>query len=304
MSVLKNVEATPSRIRGVFRYLLNTRGQREKKSSLERILSPDYFVKDKPEKDRYSMARAAINEGIKSGLFISDNEDIALHPNLPVKAKNPQFGDEFLPTVLSQLFFNLDNYENHDLAILCAWYLHQDIFEAPTDSESMVESFSEQVGAIQISGLSDGETYKLNDERLRQFEYWFCFLNFGWRHSVLGKKAIVPDPTNYLRKVLKDVFKQKNSELIPVNEFILNLGRYCPVFESGAFRDEIEQKVGQREHNYLSSVTSVSLRRIEEEGLIKLDKLSDTAVWVFLDGSDSRISHITWLGDNLHGEQQ
>jgi hypothetical protein len=300
MSVFKKVEATPSRIRGVFRYLLNTRGQREKKPSLERILSPDYFVKDKPkDDDKYSMVGVAINEGIKSRLFILDNEDVALHPDLPDEVKDPQSGDKLLPTILSQLFFTSENHENHDLAILCAWYLNQNVFNAPTNSESMIKAFSEQVGAVKISGLSNDQQYKLNDERLRQFEYWFCFLDFGWRHSISGNKAIVPDPTNYLRKTLKYIFAT-GSHKIPISEFILNLGNYCPVFETGIFRDEIEQKLDQREPNYLSSVTSVALRRLEDEEIIKLEKLSDTTTWVLLDGDDSRISHITWIDKSSH----
>jgi hypothetical protein len=301
MSVFNTVEATPSRIRGVFRYLLHTRGQREKKTSLERILSPDDLVKDKSEKDRkYSMVRAAINEGIKSGLFILDNENVSLHPELPDEIKDPCSGDELLPTILSQLFFASENHENHDLAILCAWYLNQDIFNAPANSEGMIKAFSEQIGAVKISGLNNDQEYKLNDERLRQFEYWLCFLGFGWRHSLSGNKAIVPDPTNYLRGTLKYIFAT-GSYQIPINTFILNLGNYCPIFETGIFRDEIEQNVGQREPNYLSSATSVALRRLEEEKLVKLDSLSDSPVWVLQDGVDSSLTHITWLGEQIQG---
>jgi hypothetical protein len=76
------------------------------------------------------------------------------------------------------------------------------------------------------------------------------------------------------------------------------------VFETGKFREEIEQQIGLREPNYLSSVTSIALRRLEDEGLLKLERLSDTSILVLMDGSeDSRISHITWLGSNTNGEQ-
>ncbi len=44
MSVLKTALANPSRMRGIFRYLLHVQGQREKRDVLERILSPDKLV--------------------------------------------------------------------------------------------------------------------------------------------------------------------------------------------------------------------------------------------------------------------
>lgn len=40
MSILKDPYVTPSRVKGVVRYLLNTRGKREKRDVLEAVLSP------------------------------------------------------------------------------------------------------------------------------------------------------------------------------------------------------------------------------------------------------------------------
>ncbi len=45
MSVLKTSLAHPSRIRGIFRYLLLAERQRETKENLEKLLSPEKIVR-------------------------------------------------------------------------------------------------------------------------------------------------------------------------------------------------------------------------------------------------------------------
>ncbi|ALF54909.1 hypothetical protein ACX27_22115 [Nostoc piscinale CENA21] len=49
MSVLKTGLAHPSRMRGIFKYLLHVKGQRENRDVLESILSPDKLVEHVPE---------------------------------------------------------------------------------------------------------------------------------------------------------------------------------------------------------------------------------------------------------------
>jgi len=293
MSILKDPYVTPSRIKGVVRYLLQARGKREKRDTLEAVLSPASLASRGDDKEpSRNMVQATVRECIKMGLLeeIQDKAEVTL--NLKLRLEN----DASFPAVLSQLLLNESKYtENHDFAKVLAWYLAQDFFDAPGNWQEMEQKLREQIG----SGLLE-----LNDARYGQFEDWSCYLGFSWRNSLAGTQVLVPDPTVYLRQNLKNLFENQTQHQVSLDEFISRLSKYCPVFEMGEFREEIEQQIGLRDSNYLSTVTSIALRRLEDEGLIKLERLSDTSIWVLSDGSkDPRISHITWLGNKTSGGQ-
>jgi hypothetical protein len=293
MSILNDPYVTPSRIKGVVRYLLQARGKREKRDTLEAVLSPAALTSRGNDREpSRSMVQKTIRECIKMGLLeeSQDKAEVTFNPKLGLK-------DDFsLPFVLSKLLLDeLEYTENHDFAKVLAWYLAQDFFDAPGNWQETEQKLREQVGSNLL---------ELNDVCYGQFEDWSCYLGFSWRNALSGAQVLVPDPTAYLTHHLKNVFGNQINQQIPLGEFINRLGKYCPVFEMGEFREEIEQQIGLREPNHLSSVTSIALRRLEEEGLLKLERLSDTSILVLRDGSgDSRISHITWLGNKTNGGQ-
>jgi hypothetical protein len=287
MSILKDPYVTPSRVKGVVRYLLRARGKREKRDTLEAVLSPSSLASRGSDKEpSRSMVQATIRECIKMGLLeeIQDKAEVILNPKLKLE-------DGFsLPIVLSHILLNEpEQTENHDFARVLAWYLSQDFFDAPRNWQEMEQKLREQVG----SGLLE-----LNDIRYGQFEDWSCYLGFTWRNTLGGTQVLVPDPTAYLRSTLENLFGDQACQQVSLNELVVRLSKNCSVFEMGEFREEIEQQIGLREPNHLSTTTSIALRRLEDENLIKLERLSDTSVWVLSDASkDPRISHFTWLGN-------
>lgn len=290
MSVMKDPYVTPSRVKGVVRYLLQARGKREKRDALEAILSPASLASKGNDKEpSRSMVQATIRECIKMGLLeeSQDKAEVALNPKLKLE------NDSLLSSVLSHLLFGESEHtENYDFARVLAWNLAQDFFDAPSNWQETEQKLREQIGF---------DLLELNDIRYGQFEDWSCYLGFSWRNALVGTQVLVPDPTVYLRQNLENVFGQTNQR-ISLGEFINRLGKYCPVFEMGEFREDIEQQIGLREPNHLSTVTSIALRRLEEEGLLKLERLSDTSILILSDGSgDPRISHITWLGTKSNG---
>jgi len=289
MSILKDPYVVPSRVKGVVRYLLAAKGQREKQDILEALLSPTALI-SKGEDKQFSrkMVQSTIRECIKIGLLeeSEDGSEVAINPKLHLE-------EALLPAVLTQRLLNIsDLTENHDFARVLAWYLAQDFFAAPGNWRDAQQRLLDQVGE---------DLLELNDVRFGQFADWSCYLGFSWRNSLAGNPGLVPDPTAYLRQSLGSLFEGVANQPIPLGEFINRLGRHCPVFETGTFREEIEKQLEGRESNYLSSVTSIALRRLEEEKLIKLDPLSDSSIWVLQDGADSRLTHITWLGKQTDG---
>src|SRR5262249_17493690 len=119
-------------------------------------------------------------------------------------------------------------------------------------------------------------------------------LGFAWRHNLRGENVITPDPTAYLRNGISNVIEDPGGEALPLGDFISKLAAHCPVFETGAFRVEIESKVGRRTtEQHLSSTTALALCRLQEEKIIQLSRLSDAQVYVFPDGEQSQTySHI------------
>lgn len=290
MSILKDPYVAPSRVKGVVRYLLAAKGQREKRDTLEALLSPDALInKGEDRKISRNMVQSNIRECIKMGL-LEESEDgsvLSINPKL-------NLNEASLPSVLVQLLLNTPDYtENHDFARVLAWYLAQDFFEAPGNWPQAEHHLRTQIGTDLLG---------LNDTRFGQFEDWSCFLGFSWRNSLAGNPILVPDPTAYLRQSLDDLFEGVANRKKTLGEFINRLGRHCPVFETGIFREEIEDQLGGRESNYFSSVTSMALRQLEEKKYIKLEMQGDGTVWVLQDGADNRLSDISWLDKASRGE--
>ncbi len=306
MSILSTFEATPSRVRGVIRYLLKTKDRKEKREVLVSILSPkSLLMKEDGDQKPRDMLKKVIRECIGMNLLeeSEDKIEIGIAPEIAME------NDSYLPMILAKLLLNKDQERNRDFQRLLSWYLCQDFFEAPGDWKEFQRKLSEELGSS-LPELLGRERETQSGSRIQQFEYWSCYLGFTWRNCYLMNKGektetkpvLLPDPTAYLKQSLDNLFEGSKNQPVQIGEFIHRLGKYCPVFETGTFREEIEEQLGGREPNYLSSVTSLSLRRLEEEGLIKLDKLSDITVWVFQDETDSRISHITWIDKASQGE--
>ncbi|MBD2101019.1 protein DpdG [Leptolyngbya sp. FACHB-261] len=306
MSVLKEGAYTvPSRVIGIYNYLIKAKGHQENREKLYQVLSPisllmslnkkkqdvssnlDEIPEEEIKKDPHKMIKAVTRQCINMGLLIEDDASIKLNPEINKK--------DSLPSIVVNLFLSPDNCENHDFARVIAWYLAQNFYDAPGNWEETETQLRQQVG----DGLLE-----LNDTRYGQFEDWSCYLGFCWRNSLSKKPVLVPDPTVYLRYNLKRLFNNQVNQQLPLAEFINRLGKYCPIFETGQFREEIEQQIELREPNHLSGVTSIALRRLEDEGSIRLEKLSDAPVLLLTAGfGDPGISHITWLGSKTNGGQ-
>ncbi len=288
MSVLKTGLAHPSRMRGIFRYLLHVKGQSEKVEVLERIVSPDKLVEGKSTPR--PMFNDALRESIKCGLLVKEDNAIAINPNLSEDAKNPELGDKLLPDTLTNLLFASENEDEEDFGRVCAWYLAQDIYDAPGNGKEVETRVSEQ---------KVGEFLKMSSDRLFvQMDDWMCYLGFVWHHGLGGKTVTVPDPSIYIKRNLQDLFA--GQEEITTKDFITRLATKCPLFETGKFREEVESKIGRRSPNHLSTGTAFALFRLQDEGYIKLDRKSDADLMLLPKinnqvDDDGRVSHIQHL---------
>lgn len=285
MSILKEPLATPSRVRGIVKYLLQTKEKQEKREILERVLSPNELVKGAPSPR--PMLRKTIHELIKVGLLEEDEDKIVINPSLLEDVRNPQFGDQLLPNTLAYLFFASNNQDEEDFGLVCAWYLAQDIYEAPGTWEEVEQQVSKQ-GVGNLLKMSNNTLYGQMDD-------WMCYMGLVWGHALGGKRVIVPDPTVYIKRNLKDLFQGQVRGKLQIREFIDRLGEKCPLFETGKFREQVEEKIGFRLPNHLSTSTAFALFRLQDDGCIKLVKESDADLFIFTGvGNEEGFSHIIW----------
>lgn len=283
MSVLKVGYASPSRVRAIYRYLLHSRGQKASRTSLAAVLTPD-TLEDNVDKSTGDMIRAVLNEMIKMRLIADTGDELILHPDLPAKVKDREYGDVWLPYHIGKLLLSVEYEENFDFAQLLTWYLGQDLYEAPGEWVSFQTALKNQVGDKQLG---------CNDVNYGQFEDWTLFCQFTAKYL----KKMLPNPVAYVRWILPELFgKQK---ILLIGDMITALGKACPVFETGLFRERLQTDFQheQREDRYLSSVTSGVLLQLRDEGLIQLIMKSDANVFVLIEGErEHQISEISWLG--------
>jgi hypothetical protein len=236
VSVLKQVYAVPSRVLGVFRYLLHARGQREQRETLVKVLAPDSLGRksDQPSNSEREgagkdMVEAAVNECVSAGLLVEAEGGVTFSPTLPGEARNPKTAESLFPVTLTRLFFSPERDTNHDLGLSIAWYLSLDAYSAPGN-------WPEVERAMLSSGTRD--LLKLSDVRYHMLEDWLCFLGLGWTYS-LGEKRLTPDPTHHLRARLGSLFPGPARSRHPLGDVIARLAALSPVFEGGFLREQV-----------------------------------------------------------------
>jgi hypothetical protein len=312
MSVYEQAYATPSRILGVYRYLLRAKGQRVAREDLEALLMPTHLplkvsqpagegTDDEPEEKKGEHPRAqvkrAIDEAIKMRLAALEGEDLLLHPDLPAAARSPLFDERLARRTLSSLLLSPENAANHDLAKAIAWYLGQDVYAAPS---SWADIDRDQKYSLAKQAL------EMANPRFGQLLHWSRFLGFAWAHAAPEKAgqrgsqlALTPDPYWQLRWRLAELFAEQRSAVLPLAAVLADLAAAVPVFEGGTFRNALEgDLLPAREPHQLSSSSAHAWRRLHDDGLAKLAYRSDGTAYVFpLGDSEERFTEVTWQAE-------
>ena len=85
MTILMVPDVAPSRVLGVYRYLLKARGQRESRATLEGVLMPDSLVRSRTDTHgpNRGMVQQVLSECLSMGLLQESDGFIQLGPDLP-----------------------------------------------------------------------------------------------------------------------------------------------------------------------------------------------------------------------------
>ena len=291
MSLITTFSATPSRLRGIFRFLLKVEAHRFSKSSMARMLMPDPFIDS--EKDRPRVAfEDTFTEGKHLGIFqetTEEDETVAmLHPTIVEKGYAVEDVDDIFPDIIRSQIFEEKSDHTDGVGYALAWFLSRSPYEASKDAEASLREIV-QTGCRDLTEIT-------NKARYDQAVYWTVHLGFAWEHAIKKDAVLVPDPTAYIQRQLPHLFENSGEE-VALPSFMHELTDRAPVFEGGRFREGIEEKIGRREPNHLSESTAFALLRLVEEGHIELRMQSDASA-LNLPTADKvqRFSHIRWIG--------
>jgi hypothetical protein len=308
MSVYEQAYATPSRIMGVYRYLLHAKRQRAAREELEALMMPENLplkvaqpangsTDEEPEEKKGApkreMVQRTIDEAITMRLVKSDGDDVSLHPDLPATARSPESGEHTARRTLSTLLLSGENVANHDLAKALAWYLGQDVYAAPSSWADVEQEYSVAKKALEMT-----------NSRFGQLVHWSRFLGLAWAHaaperagqSASTKLALTPDPYWQLRWRLADLFAEQRSAVLPLAAVVADLAVAVPVLEAGSFRNALEGGLlPTREPHQLSSSSAHAWMRLHEGGLARLAYRSDGTAYVFpLGDGEERFTEVSW----------
>lgn len=288
MSLLKNAQASPSRVYAIYTITLRMPGKRIETELLKRLVAPQAFVS--ADRNVTDFVGLTIPEVVSLGLIVQDESGVlSISDKVPSQLLERDNVDTALPHVIRESVLSVSdgNNVNEDLARILAWYMAQNPYKAPGNW-----------GAVEAELLKQLKTKMecSSDARYGQFEDWASYLGFATRLQ----KQLIPDPTRVIRYYLPQLFFDKRTH--NVDTIMKRLADLCPVFERGRYREWMAQQYGAEilQEGHLSQVTSNAFMRLNDEGVIRLEKKSDADVYLFNENQEShRYSEITWYGEEV-----
>ena len=270
MSLLHTIESVPSRIRGLFAYLL-TLEQGIAQEDLEMTLSPRIL------QDNQNCARKTIKKAQELKLIeINKDKIITLHPELLENERNPKdtgLVTELLPSIITRLAFtNQNNNDNEDLGLAISWVLTRSPLDTPLDwSQADIK-----LRDLNTSKGINNPRHALGIENTATFgnlKHWITYLGFAREED----SALVSDSTIAIRKGLKTVLPDKKTK--DLSNVIKTLAKILPVIDGGRHNLSLFDRYPnliKPTNGRLSSSLSMALFRLKEEGYIKLEHRADS----------------------------
>lgn len=285
MKIYEHWEAVPSRVYGLMDLLMSAGRSGMKASTAIDLMQPRTLRSDGKESP---IAPNTIDAAIEVGLVQCrpdpDGDGKLLHiADAVYKMLYKQSLQETLPVVASQLLLQpeVDGKENR-FATLCAWLLAQSGSWMPQGHGDLQSRLVEQGMDLAYYGVT-------NSSCLDNVLYWAKYLGLIWQAKDEGGKAIVPDPTIYLRRHIHALLPQ--GEVIDAHEFRCRLGRLCSVLDGGIVRARVLERLQQRgseswPSGQLSDALSLAIRSLSEMGLLRFGYRDDVRVFLTLSRGD------------------
>ena len=296
---MTTVEAVPSRVVGVARYLLHNKGK-EKRAVVEAMMSPSTLRNNGDDENSTSgegMIRSVIRECKSMELCSEESDDLVLAPDVAAAFPKSYFEAETMRTQLQRLILNQDSEANSNFGRALAWFMEQEPLSFGLDKNrriALTDALRAQTG--------DGQLQITNNSIIDNFTYWAVYLGFAWkmnmnrdRDNAIGER-LIPDPTPFLTRHLPELLVV--GEETTLLSFMEKLAQLCPIFQGGAWHDDLEQlgAVPAREAQLMAPALGFALKRLEERGSLALIDRADAESRTLRSGEYSRnISHLERL---------
>lgn len=177
-------------------------------------------------------------------------------------------------------FWDAEGARSADFSRAVAWMLAQDVYTLPQTPKLLEGLLNAQL--IDPTGT----TIVQNDTRWNGLRAWMPYLGFA---RVTSRWDV--DPTDALRDALPEVFG--SASRLMAGEFLERAASTLPVLDGGEYRRNVESALKESswpkpEPGSLSTSLSRALLRLEREGNIKLEQLSDTGQGAILVGRNRK----------------
>lgn len=261
------------------------------KSKLLDVCSPKSLGDGKQD-----MATKTLNRWVDLGLFlVSEKDEVKVadeHRNRlrKVNASQDSIADVAREIVLSPTnnknFWGDEENRSADFTRAASWMLAQDVHRFVPSSYSQVEPKAlEQAKSPEVILFQ-------NDTRWSGFVSWATFLGFGRSDSGKASGGFITDPTPAIVGVIEKLIPKKKD--VAITDFLDGLADSLPVLDGGGYRLEVEGKLRPEKWKApvatdASSSLSRALLRLQSQGLIQLDKRSDSDAQVRLIGRGPRV---------------
>lgn len=257
----------------------------------EKEISRDEFVNtwgrlsaqaDDRKESGLNQLRGTMNRWVKIGLFVEAESALAL-AIVPRKGETEESFLSRLPSICRRLVLRPENgnplwpenekVTEEDLGVTAdfcrglAWCLCQDIYSLPT-------SWGSGVNDLFVSQVIPGRSIIQNDTRWAGLQDWARFLGF----AVDGRAGIFFDPTAAVQSEIGE-FMEVGKPML-AEQFLSRLSDLLPVLDTGAYRREVETALRPERWTSppvgcLSTSLSFALRRLQKQGVLGLETLSD-----------------------------
>lgn len=290
MSVITTVQAVPNRLRLIFEYFCG-KSQSEPLERIENIMSPPALRRGGSDGDNGAdMLRATLSEAYALRM-VEEVEGKLCFAGSALDKKQQDIDFLFVEWIESRL---LDpgvsaDYRQEKVAFAIAWLLMQSPLRPLSFQDNYSSIIRQQLG-------ENADVFDLtNKERFQNLAYWTRYLGYC---TMIGNRAVVPDPTVALERWLPKIFETETE--MSIDNFTREMGLKIPVLEDGAVRRRVEGDVIvdslRRDPQRLSQSTSLALRRLSERGRIGFKDLSDAnSRTLDLGDKIQRVSHIVML---------
>jgi len=245
---------------------------------------------------KQDMATKTLNRWIELGLFtISEKDEVKVAEEYRGKLRKANATADSIADVAREIVLSPVNNKNFwsdeenrsaDFSRAVCWMLAQDIHQFVPTSYSQVEP-----KALEQANSADVILFQ-NDTRWSGYVSWATFLGFGRSDSGKASGGFITDPTPAVVGAVKSLLPKTKD--VAIKDFLDGLSDSLPVLDGGDYRQEVEGKLRPEKwkppaSTDVSSSLSRALLRLRSQGILRLEKRSDSDAQVRLVGRDGSV---------------